>query len=227
MQRIAEDWPALALLLHVVIGFCVSSDIVLRKTDTRAALGWMGIVWFTPLFGTLLYFFLGVNRIHRRARARRTNLPDVKVALPGEVIGTEAAGQTFSPSQQHLVDLAKLVGKVTGRELCCGNTIQPLISGDVAYPAMIEAVEAASRSIALATYIFNHDRAGRLFVDALNRAVKRGVEVRLLIDAVGARYSFPPITRLLREHQIPVAVCRWPSTSTARALPKLILSSRC
>ena len=70
---------------------------------------------------------------------------------------------------------------------------------------MIEAIDSASRSIAFATYIFNHDRAGQLFVDALSRAVERGVEVRVLIDAVGARYSWPPITRLLRRHQIPVA----------------------
>jgi cardiolipin synthase len=205
LQNIAEDWPALALILHVVIGLGVSSDIVLRKTDTRAALGWMGIVWFTPLLGTLLYILFGVNRIHRKARARRTNLPDVEVVLPSQVIGTEALVQTCSSSQQHLLDLAKLVGEVTGRPLCRGNSIQPLVSGDAAYPAMIDAIEAASHSIALATYIFNHDRVGRLFVDALGQAVKRGVEVRVLVDAVGARYSFPPITRLLRKHQIPVA----------------------
>jgi len=205
LQRIADDWPALALTLHVIIGLGVSSDIVLRKTDTRAAIGWIGIVWLTPLLGTLLYFLLGVNRIHRKARARRSHLPEVEFVLPGEMIGAEAVLKKCSPSRKHLIALAKLVGKVTGRALTCGNTIQPLVSGDVAYPAMIEAIDSASRSIAFATYIFNHDQAGRLFVDALSRAVQRGVEVRVLIDAVGARYSLPPITRLLRMREIPVA----------------------
>ena len=44
-----------------------------------------------------------------------------------------------------------------------------------------------------------------MFVEALARAVGRGVEVRVLIDGVGARYSHPPIARELRAHRVPVA----------------------
>jgi cardiolipin synthase A/B len=205
LQRIAEYWPILAFTLHVVVGLCVSSDIVLRKTDTRAALGWMGIVWLTPLVGAFLYFVFGVNRIHRKAQARRSHLPELEVELAGEADGIEAISLKCGPSRQHLIALAKLVGEVTGRELCRGNAIQPLVAGDVAYPAMIEAIDSASHSIAFATYIFKPDRAGRLFVDAFSRAVERGVEVRVLIDAVGARYSWPPITRLLQKYHIRVA----------------------
>ena len=205
MQRIAEYWPVLAFMLHVVIGLGVSSHIVLRKTDTRAALGWIGIVWLTPLIGAFLYFVFGVNRIHRKAQARRSHLPALELESVAKAVGVETLLQKCGQSRLHLIALAKLVGEVTGRALCCGNTIQPLVAGDVAYPAMIEAIDSASHSIAFATYIFNYDRAGRLFVDALRRAVERGVEVRVLIDAVGARYSWPPITRLLRKHQIQVA----------------------
>ena len=147
----------------------------------------------------------GVNRIHRKAQARRSHLPALELESAAKAVGAETLLQKCGPSRQHLIALAKLVGEVTGRTLCCGNTIQPLVAGDVAYPAMIEAIDSASHSIAFATYIFNYDRAGRLFVDALRRAVERGVEVRVLIDAVGARYSWPPITRLLRKHQIQVA----------------------
>ena len=205
LQLVAEYWPILAVTLHVVIGLGVSSDIVLRKTDTRAALGWIGVVWLTPLLGALLYFVFGVNRIHRKAQARRSHLPELEIQLTGGVLSAETVLEKCGPSRQHLIALAKLVGEVTERELSCGNTIQPLVAGDVAYPAMIEAIDSASRSIAFATYIFNHDRAGRLFVDALSRAVERGVEVRVLVDAVGARYSWPPITRLLQQNRIRVA----------------------
>jgi cardiolipin synthase len=205
LQRLIEYWPIFAFTLHVVIALCVSSDIVLRKRDTRAALGWIGIVWLTPLLGTLLYFVFGVNRIRRTAQARRSHLPELEVESAGDVVGAETVLQKCGPSRQHLIALAKLVDEVTGRRLCRGNTIQPLVAGDVAYPAMIEAIDSASRSIAFATYIFRHDQAGQLFVDALSRAVERGVEVRVLIDAVGVRYSWPSIIRLLRKHQIPVA----------------------
>jgi cardiolipin synthase len=192
-------------MLHVAIALCVSSDIVLRKRDTRAALGWIGIVWLTPLLGTLLYFLFGVNRIRRTAQARRSHLPELEVESAEDVVDANTVLQKCAPSQQHLIALAKLVGEVTGRGLCCRNSIQPLVAGDVAYPAMIEAIDSASCSIAFATYIFRHDRAGQLFVDALSRAVERGVEVRVLIDAVGARYSWPSIIRLLQQRQITVA----------------------
>jgi cardiolipin synthase len=157
LQRITDVWLILAFTLHVVVALCVSSDIVLRKRDTRAALGWIGIVWLTPLLGTLLYFVFGVNRIHRMAQARRSYLPELEVESAGDVVGAETVLQKCAPSRQHLIALAKLVGEVTGRGLCCGNTIQPLVAGDVAYPAMIEAIDSASRSIAFATYIFRHD----------------------------------------------------------------------
>jgi cardiolipin synthase len=74
-----------------------------------------------------------------------------------------------------------------------GNAAHLLINGDEAYPAMRAAIEGATSSVALCSYIFADDAEGRLFVDALARAVGRGVEVRVLIDDVGVRYSFPPV----------------------------------
>ena len=86
-----------------------------------------------------------------------------------------------------------------------GNCIVPLVNGDQAYPAMIEAIEAAAHSITLSTYIFDNDQAGQLFLDAIQRAVARRVEVRVLVDDVGARYTWPTMPRLLRRAGIPCA----------------------
>ena len=70
---------------------------------------------------------------------------------------------------------------------------------------MLEAIDTAKRSILMETYIFDSDAIGRRFVDSLDAAVKRGVEVRILVDSIGARYSRPRITKLLRERGIRVA----------------------
>ncbi|HDK41391.1 MAG TPA: cardiolipin synthase, partial [Nitrospirae bacterium] len=80
------------------------------------------------------------------------------------------------------------------------------------YPAMIEAIDRAERSVALSTYIFDNDRAGTLFLDGLVRAVARGVEVRVLIDDMGARYSMPSVTHKLHGAGI----------TAARFLPTLL-----
>ena len=64
---------------------------------------------------------------------------------------------------------------------------------------MLQAIEGAKTSIGLSTYIFDGAGGGKQFVDALGQANHRGLEVRVLIDAVGANYSWPPVARRLRE----------------------------
>ncbi|HTR79692.1 MAG TPA: phospholipase D-like domain-containing protein, partial [Gemmatimonadaceae bacterium] len=104
-----------------------------------------------------------------------------------------------------LAPLATLVGTVTGASLTAGNAIDCLVNGDAAYPAMLEAIEHAERSVALATYIFDRGVVADRFLAVLEGAMRRGVEVRVLIDAVGARYSHPPIVGELRGRHVPVA----------------------
>jgi cardiolipin synthase len=53
--------------------------------------------------------------------------------------------------------------------------VEPLVGGDQAYPAMLRAIDEATRSVTLSTYILDNDRAVSLFVDALAHTVDRGV----------------------------------------------------
>lgn len=64
--------------------------------------------------------------------------------------------------------------------------LQWLCAGRKIFPAMLEAIAAASRSVRLETYIFSDGRLGRLFADALLSAAKRGVNVSVLVDAFGS-----------------------------------------
>jgi cardiolipin synthase len=81
-----------------------------------------------------------------------------------------------------------------------------LAGGARAYPAMLEAVESARASVMLASYIFHGDGIGARFVAALAAAVRRGVEVRVLIDDVDARFSPRNAVRPLRRAGVSVGV---------------------
>ncbi len=70
---------------------------------------------------------------------------------------------------------------------------------------MLAAIDQAQHSVALSTYIFSNDRAGKWFIDALIRAVQRGVHVRVILDDIGARYSWPSVVRSLRAGGVKVA----------------------
>jgi cardiolipin synthase A/B len=198
LDKIFQYWPHIAAGFDLMACLLASGHALLHKRDTRAATIWIGIVWLLPAIGPLLYLALGVNRIRRRA---------VKLGVHKTVSRDvpENLGEPQEAGAEHLKMLARVVGRVVERPLTPGNKIQPLVNGDEAFPAMLAAIESAKKSISLTSYIFDNDPTGKQFVAALHRAVQRGVQVRVLVDAAGTRYSFPPITWKLRHAKIPFA----------------------
>ena len=77
-------------------------------------------------------------------------------------------------------------------------------NGDDAYPAMLAAIDAAEKSVGLCSYIFRDDEAGMPFIEALIRAHRRGVQVRVLIDGIGGGYFWSGTYQRLHEAGVPV-----------------------
>jgi cardiolipin synthase len=71
-----------------------------------------------------------------------------------------------------------------------GDKYAVLQNGDEFYPAMLAAIRGAKKRIVLETYNYNKGEAGEMFTNALADAARRGVTVRLVLDAFGA--SSPP-----------------------------------
>lgn len=176
---------------------------LLKKRETNSVIGWVGLIWLTPLAGSLLYFAFGINRIQRKGTALQDQLElamsKIRVPVPSDVAASLQEAKRRHPRFSQLVDA---VGKLTKRPLLPGNKFTPLVDGDAAYPAMLAAIERAEQTVTLASYIFDFDAIGTKFVDALAAAAERGVEVRVLIDDVGARYSRPTAVRELRRRGV-------------------------
>ncbi len=83
--------------------------------------------------------------------------------------------------------------------LLCNNTVRLLCNGSEAFPAWLAAIDAAQIRVSLEMYIFNDDRIGRRFADALAQTARRGVEVRLLYDSVGCRHAATAFFESMRE----------------------------
>jgi cardiolipin synthase len=205
IEFLSNLWRVVAAALTILLSVIASAHVVLYKRDSRAAVGWVGLIWLAPIVGPILYALLGINRIRRQAVQQRAESP---VLASGEYPrpSLPVTSTTLPEPVGHLRPLAELVDRIAGRPLLSGNTVRPLRNGDEAYPAMVAAIDAASHCVALSTYIFDNDRAGRLFQDALERAVARGVQVRVLIDTVGARYSRPSIVHELKRRHVRVAL---------------------
>jgi len=202
-------WPVVGLVLALVdvaVATWATTHIVLNKRDNRGAIGWVGLVWLAPFVGALAYFCFGINRIQRKALALRvrdawSHLPRLELT-PDEIERRDR----FAEEMPNFVGLAMLGQHITHRPVLPGNDIRPLLNGDDAYPAMLAAIDGAQRSVALLSYIFDSDRAGQPFLEALVRARDRGVEVRVLVDDVGSRYSRRNMVRELRSVGVTAAL---------------------
>lgn len=193
----------LLVWLHVLLGLAASWHALLSKRDPRAAMGWIAVCLLSPLAGPLLYYFFGINRVARRARdLRAEGLPSRTATGGSEILPAPPQYPELPPQYRRLAGISAVLGC---RALRGGNRFELLQSGDAAYPQMLAAIETARSSICLETYIFMTDEVGLAFIDALERAVHRGVEVRVLIDGAGDYYSLPRSSRLLRERGIAFA----------------------
>jgi cardiolipin synthase len=78
------------------------------------------------------------------------------------------------------------VAALVGADLTRGNRYDVLTNGDQIFPAMLEAINRARRRINFETYIYDTGQIADKFTDALEAAVRRGVKVNVIVDAIGA-----------------------------------------
>ncbi len=200
-----SDYPILALILALTErGFALWASLhaLLKKRETRAVIGWVGLIWLSPIIGPLFYYLFGVNRIERKGEKI---LDEIKSSACEEARRSCHAAELDHASFEFNQQLANIGKAITGFDLLPGNIVTPLNRGACAYDAMLEAIRNATSTIGLCSYIFDYDKAGRKFIDALAEAQERGVEVRVLVDHVGSRYSKPTSVKVMQKRGIPVA----------------------
>jgi cardiolipin synthase len=182
--------------LVVVAAVISAGHAIVYKRDPRSATLWLLAICLLPAAGPVLYVLFGVNRVQRRAARLRRSLVRVRTTSESD---EQMPATSFLP-------LARMIGEVVKRPLMPGNRIDPLVDGEETFPAMLEAIEGARSSVALASYIFHGDGVGERFIEALVRAQKRGVMVRVLIDDVSDRFSWSSAAKKLRRAGVPVGI---------------------
>jgi cardiolipin synthase A/B len=193
------------IILHFMVAVIAAGHALLFKSDSRAALGWVVVCLMFPLLGPLLYFLFGINRIRTRAQKLNHLFPfqfDNGSGHPDDQ--TEPAISLKSVSHE-LSEIVRISCAVTRRPIVGGNTIKLLENGEQAYPAMLDAIKNSRHSLFLSTYIFETNKTGRLFIDALAHAARRGVDVRVIIDGIGEKYAFPWAGTLLNKRGVHIA----------------------
>ena len=157
----------ISTVLYVAVNFFGTVHVLLNKRQSRSAMLWILWIWVLPWLGFLTYWYLGFNRVGGSAYSQHAPV------RPGHSRGTRDRLRILSDS-------------IAGTPWRMGNRTRLLVDGDEAYPAMLKAIHEAKRSVALQTYIYGSDDVGEAFTAALEMAARRGVDVRVLVDGLGA-----------------------------------------
>ena len=81
---------------------------------------------------------------------------------------------------------SRTMGTLLGADVLEGNRIEVLLNGDEIFPAMLQAIRSARKTITFETFIYWSGEIGREFAEALTERGRAGVKVHVLLDWVGS-----------------------------------------
>ncbi len=173
-----------AFIFFLLALLSIPSVLVQRTGRPLAALAWILTMVAFPPVGMILWWAFGRRHLKRQRRRRRASTGEIADKIQTVISGAAAPAYRAIP----LLPLRRLSEESRQGVFAPvgGNEVQLLVDAAQAYPAMLDAIEAAQHHIHLLFYIWNHDDTGRHFLRLLERKARQGVEVRLLCDAIGS-----------------------------------------
>jgi len=202
----AIDWTlwlshfrlALFTLVHATTFALVAIHCLRNRREPTSALLWLFVSFSFPLIGPLLFLAFGVNRVARQGwrkhESDREFLSERRLreeqAMPLAYWRSVREAVVAEPATPFARELnTTLNAMLTDYPLLGGNRIEPLVTGEEAYPRMLRAIRAARHHIHLQSFIVGNDAVGREFLDLLRAKAEAGVAVRFLYDRFGSAHA--------------------------------------
>jgi cardiolipin synthase A/B len=183
-EVLARHWVTLQGLL-ALLGlaiYIVGSHTLHQRRHPSAAIAWVVALVLLPYVALPLYIAFGNRKIADDRRAAR---------LPLHAAQTGRRSSTTMAQSQHLAEVMALPRPSFYEQLNIHE------NGSQALQALRETIDKATRTLDLSTFVFGRDRLGDEIARALKRRVREGVQVRLLVDGIGAYLcGFPDLKGL-------------------------------
>ena len=195
---------ALSTALHLTAFLLVTFHCLRRRRNPSSTILWIFLAWAAPFLGPLLYLSFGVDRVPDRGFKKflteeyllqtRKGTADVSPRAYWHNLTAEPGTNDFQLEFNHTLNAL-----LPDHPSLAGNRLTPLLTGDEAYPKMLEAIRRATHHIHLQSFIIGNDATGREFIETLATKAAEGVEVRLLYDRFGSTRAH--LFGLFRKHR--------------------------
>ncbi len=174
-------WPYVLGVGEVIALLTIPSVLLQRRGQPLAALAWVRGLIAAPIVGALAWWAIGRSHLERKRRRRRR--------AHDRFVGVRSRGDAAPPCRESdLLPLAELTlrGCDGVFPTVPGNRLRLLRDGEETYRALEEVVAAARHHLHFLFYSWAADRVGARFRDLLAERARAGVEVRVLVDALGS-----------------------------------------
>ena len=159
--------------LSQLAGFGALIHLLLSRKRTTSLVLWALWLLIFPALGIPLYLTIGSDRIRRRS-------------IPSHPPGEHLEDPNAPLGSPEIAPLLQNVSHLSGNTLTRASDLKLLPDTTTYYPHLLESIDKAEKFVHIQTYVFRMDSAGDRLLEALCRAAKRGVEVRLLVDEIGS-----------------------------------------
>lgn len=151
--------------------------ILLERRHPGATIAWVLAIGLVPYLGVPLYFLIGGWRVRKISLSKDWRKRDGR---------PDPSPPTLDVLPADNQRIAKLLVRAGAFPPDRNNAITIIDDGIKAYDALFTLLKDARGSIEIATFILGRDEVGRALVDILAQKAKEGLEVRLLLDALGS-----------------------------------------
>jgi len=195
-------WLWIAELVAVALVVAALPVVLVQRRAPVATLAWVLAILLLPFLGVLLFFLLSWRRpervrekYHRKARAldeRAGEWPSLDAAEEDEFAHAEFR------------TLAAALDRMEGFPPRPGNAVEFTADGPSFHQMLLSGIRSARDHVHLEFYIYTNDATGNAVTAALCEKARKGVECRLLLDALGAVWFHKSCLARLREAGVKV-----------------------
>ncbi len=178
------------LTVLYVVNFLIAFTVIfLEHKNPSKTLAWIMVLFLLPGFGILLYFLFSQN-ISRQKLFRLTTFEEANISnsLFHQMSDIKNKIYVFArPEAEKWSDMIRLNQTYNWSYFTQDNSLQIFTDGNEKFRSLFADIENASHSINVMYYILKPDTTGRTLMRLLTQKAKEGLEVRLLVDALGGR----------------------------------------
>lgn len=176
----------LAVYYSVVIVFFFR--ILLENKNPLKTQSYLLLMVLLPIIGMMIYLFFGVN-FRRQKLYSRKGFSDQMIIQRWIKDYDNLLSKSYDDVHEYLNEKAKLpflFWRNNFSALSSDNRVQIFNNGEEKFPVLLDKLHKAKHHIHLEYYIFDDDVIGNKIIDILCERAQSGVEVRMIVDALGS-----------------------------------------